>query len=318
MFKEVVCEIIRVCCRIKLLRMLVRQLIRAMLHCSFIPQWLGRCAMAMSDLIPLGDIKCFKTVFENRKITILISPQENWVVSRVYWRGAAFVDKETTAIFRKRAYSANGILDIGANWGYYTLLAAAVAPRAKIVAFEPHPFWFKKLEENMSINRLENILVENIAVGKTTGVASYYIDAKHPSASSMVKAYFRENETPIEITTNVTTIDEYVLRRGELAKIDLVKIDVETSEGDVLSGMKMVIERDSPDIICEVLPDEGLKYRIVNRKAIHNIITGLGYSAYWISERGLVREDSIEGHFPFSNYLFAIPNREAKRNIDVY
>ena len=173
------------------------------------------------------------------------------------------------------------------------------------MAFEPHPFWYKKLNENISANQLTNVFSENIAVGKTVGASSFYIDTKHPSASSMVKAYFREGETPVEIITNVITVDEYVLRNNEFAKIDLVKIDVETFEGDVLMGMKKVMERDHPDIICEVLPDEGLGYRNANRKLVHSIISRAGYSSYWISGHGLVQEDEIKGHYPLSNYLFA-------------
>ena len=258
----------------------------------------------MSDIIPMNDIESFKDNFGSRKMTIAVSPREHYVVCKLYWRGIVSIDKETIEIFLERVRSASTILDIGANWGYYTLLAGSVAPAAKIVAFEPHPFWFKKLEKNISVNRLQDVIIENIAIGKITGTCPFYIDTEHPSASSMVRAYFREGETPVEIVTNVTTVDAYVSRKNELKKIDLAKIDVETSEGDVLRGMRAVLERDHPDIICEVLPDENHDYRIANRKTIQNVISEIGYLSYWISDHGLVKDDAIEGHFPFSNYLF--------------
>ncbi len=45
-------------------------------------------------------------------------------------------------------------------------------------------------------------------------------------------------------------------------------------------------------------------YGIANRETIEGIATNLGYVAYWISGHGLVREDIIQAHYPFSNYLF--------------
>jgi len=289
-----------------LLRVAIRSVTRFVLHRGNIPPWLDQMATTMSDIIPVDDVKWFKTILGSCKMVITVSPNEHGAVSKLYWKGSASLDKETIMIFQKFACFANVILDIGANWGYYTLLSRAFAPSAKIVTFEPHPFWYKKLNENISANRLKNVFSENIAIGKTVGTFSFYIDTKHPSASSMVKAYFRKDETPVESMTNVTTVDKYVLGNDSFAKIDLIKIDVETFEGDVLMGMKAVIERDHPDIICEVLPDEGLDYRNANRKVVHSIISEAGYFSYWISDHGLVQEDEIKGHFPFSNYLFTI------------
>ena len=57
-------------------------------------------------------------------------------------------------------------LDIGANIGYFSLLAANHSPAVKIISFEPAKEIFQKLSENISINNIKNITTVNAAVGE--------------------------------------------------------------------------------------------------------------------------------------------------------
>jgi FkbM family methyltransferase len=255
----------------------------------------------MSSAVPIDDIKKFTEYCMGKKIVCATKPSEHWVVAKFYWEGCASIDAESLAVFCKRVCSSDVILDIGANWGYYTLLAGAIAPHAKIIAFEPHPFWFEQLKRNVIINNFKNVRVERLAVGEMAGSAPFYIDNQHPSTSSMVKEFTRDEHTT-KIITEVVCIDSFV-KQNKIDKISLIKIDVEAYESAVLSGGKSVLQTHRPDIICEVLPDEGMGYREANRKAIQTIVTELGYQAYWMSNTGLVREEIIQGHYPLANYL---------------
>lgn len=303
MFKKIGEPLLKIICQVALLKRSIRWFVRRVLHCTQLPSWFDRVITGISNAIPLDDIQYFEEDYMGNRIICMTKPNDHWVVSKLYWRGCTFVDGETIALFCKRSRFADTILDVGTNWGYYTLLAGAVAPHAKIIAFEPHPFWFKQLENNVSMNHLKNVRIENYAVGEIDNTSLFYLDNEYPCASSMVSDFVKGGNVA-EVMVNVTSIDSYLSRQKLSRKIDLIKIDVETYESAVLAGAKSVLRKFRPDIICEVLPDENMGYRIANRNAIQDILTEFGYNAYWISDQGLIKEDVVEGHYPFSNYLF--------------
>ena len=104
---------------------------------------------------------------------------------------------------------------------------------------------------------------------------------------------------------DVTTGDKFVAE-NDLPRVDLLKIDTESTEPQVLAGMLKTIERDRPQIICEVLPD-------LTETRIEELLSPLGYSFYRITDRGLVRQESITGDLIFRNYLFS-PAAELETN----
>jgi len=303
-------------CKVVLLNRSLRWITRRLLHSKRIPGWLNRVLTSMSSFIVVDDIEYFESQghYAGSKITCLTKPTDHYVVASIYWRGFGCIDPETVAVFCERVRFADTILDIGANWGFYTLLAGSVAPNATVIAFEPHPFWFGQLKENMSANSF-NVHVENLGVGETIGTAPFYLNNEHPSSSTMVRD-FANTDNMTEISVPVTTIDSYVHRQvgsAEHRRIDLIKIDVETYEGHVLAGGKSVLREFQPDIICEILPEYNIQSRIANKKIIHDILAEFGYVAYWISDNGLMREDFIKGHsLPFPNYLFTTHRHRGK------
>lgn len=297
--------LIGVICRVVLLKRILRWLVRKVLHNKNNPYWLDRIMAGFSSVIPIGDIDNFEDS-GRVGVKVVTKPDDHYVVATTFWRGLGYIDAETVAVFCDRARFADTILDIGANWGYYTLMAGSVAPNAKIVAFEPHPLWFQELKKNVTVNRFENIHVENLAVSDQCGKSSFYLGSS-PSTSSLVKEYNDKNDLT-EIIVNTITLNEYMREQRHInnQRIDLIKLDVELHEGAVLAGAKYIIKKCNPDIICEVLPDETntIDIRIANREAIQDILTEFRYKFYWISEHGLVKEGVIQGHYPLSNYLF--------------
>lgn len=241
-------------------------------------------------------------------VKVVTKPDYHYDVATTFWRGLGYINAETVAVFCERARFADTILDIGANWGYYTLLAGSVAPNAKIVSFEPNPFWFQELKKNVTANRFgfENIHVESFAVSDSSGKGSFYLGST-PGTSSLVKEY-NKDENPTEITVERISLDEYVRNQSYMnnRQIDLIKLDVELHESAVLKGAKDTIRCWKPDIICEVLPPEThtKDIRNANMEVIQKILSEFGYEFYWISDKGLVKEDVLQGHFPLSNYLF--------------
>ena len=84
------------------------------------------------------------------------------------------------------------VIDVGANFGYYTLLfSKIVGPRGKVIAFEPHPGLFKLLEYNIKHNYITNVELHNIAIGEAGGSTTLYL---HNDNAGDSRNWLKKNE----------------------------------------------------------------------------------------------------------------------------
>ena len=131
--------------------------------------------------------------------------------------------------------------DVGANVGFYSLLAARiVGPEGRVVAFEPHPENVKALERNVRANGLANVVVVPKAVSRTSGGARL-------AGSDRATAHLDESRG---LDVDTITLDEFVAAEPSLAP-SVVKIDVEGHELEVLAGAQRTLEAGRPAIVCE-------------------------------------------------------------------
>ena len=116
-----------------------------------------------------------------------------------------------------------------------------------------------------------------------------------PRAASTAKGFKESSEA---ISVPALTIDSFVTINN-ISKVDLIKIDTETTEHLVLEGAKNTLERDEPIIICEVL-------KVQANKLLHSILDGTNYKYFWISSEGLIEKEQIEADKTYKNmnYLF--------------
>lgn len=107
------------------------------------------------------------------------------------------------------------------------------------------------------------------------------------------------------VTTRValTTLDDYLSSR-KVARVDLIKIDTETTEPDVLEGALELLRSWRPAIFCEVLPGGGTERRL------EELLFPLGYRAFLLTPRGPEPRDHVLGHPAWLNYLFAVRDAE--------
>jgi len=142
-------------------------------------------------------------------------------------------EEETTRLFNEILKEGMIILDIGANIGYYSLLASRlVGDKGKVFAFEPCPESFALLQKNIEVNGFKNIVPVAKAVSNQCGKQKLFLakDAGQHSLEGQANSKF--------IEVDVITIDEFL--KGNIP-IDLVKIDVEGLEEKVLLGMEETI-----------------------------------------------------------------------------
>ena len=199
-------------------------------------------------------------VGEGRRIRLACNPT-SYLAKVLFWQGVEGFEYNLVRVFVELVKEARVFLDVGANIGYYSLLAAAFNPEVKIVSFEPLPSAFHYLEKNLALNGCANATAVKAALSDTTGAAQFFasknpkfldidypltstgaLDEKQAARSAVVEAFDVQTET----------LDNYVASMD--ATVDLLKLDTEASEHIVLAGAQEVLRTHRPIILCEVLP----------------------------------------------------------------
>jgi FkbM family methyltransferase len=159
------------------------------------------------------------------------------------------------------------LCDVGANIGFFTLIAArAVGAQGRVVAFEPHARARHVLMRNIERNGFRNVSVISHAAGASRGHAHLATDSPHGHAT----AHLADDGALVD----VVKIDDVAHR---LQPADVAKIDVEGSDVDVLRGLHETMKRYAPVIVCEV--------HGANCRACEEILLNHGYSVARIDER---------------------------------
>jgi len=213
------------------------------------------------------------------------APVPNDQIGRMlYWRGFSAWEPGTTGTFISLVRRARTILDIGANTGVYSLLAASVNPAAHVHAFEPVPRIFELLRRNVEINHLESrVTLHSEAVADAAGNTSFHVPQDDvPTSASLNPSGFR-NVAGTLITVPVTTLDALFC---DDETVDLAKIDVEGFEDKVLTGMRSLLARMKPTLLVECNPDG--PYREVEA-----ILRPFGYRFFHLGKNGPMAVESI-------------------------
>jgi FkbM family methyltransferase len=144
-------------------------------------------------------------------------------------------------------------IDVGANQGFFTLLASrSVGDAGRVYAFEPAQPERQKLRRNLSLNRCSNVTVEDSAVGAMSGSTEFHLYLDHAGPWSGLRPAAEDVQSrSVRVTVPITTLDAYVTARG-LDRVDMIKIDVEGGELDVFRGASDVIEKQRPIILAEM------------------------------------------------------------------
>lgn len=133
------------------------------------------------------------------------------------------------------------VVDVGANIGYYTLLAAReVGITGVIHAVEPCEENLGFLRKNVNSNELDNVLIHTCAAGRDSRRRGFHITGSSDSHGFYHHPYTETIET-VEVAQ--APLDNLVE-----GKVDLVKIDVEGAEIEVLEGMKRIIA-ENPELV---------------------------------------------------------------------
>ncbi len=148
--------------------------------------------------------------------------------------------------------------DVGANVGYYTLLAArGVGPAGRVVAFEPFVQNLAHLTRHVTLNRLSNVIVMPYALSNVQGMLEFKLGLN--GALGCLAGVGGERDADDRdaragsVSVPATTLDAFVAQHG-LAP-DVLKIDVEGAEMLVLDGGRRTIRERRPVIALSTHTD---------------------------------------------------------------
>jgi len=193
-------------------------------------------------------------------------------------------------------------LDVGANVGYYSLLAAEiVGTTGQVHAFEPIEQNTRILETNAIRNGLRNIVVNRLAVtdGSALTITIFLRRGVANSGwASVIPSVTREN---IPLVVPTMSLDAYVAERG-LSQVHLIKMDIEGAEAMAIKGANYLLSRpDAPAILMEVSTWQ-LRQNGSSVEELCGRLANLGYAL-----------QVVTGHGPMP--LSSIANREGVWNV---
>ena len=130
-------------------------------------------------------------------------------------------EPSSSRLFEQTIKTGDTVLDLGANIGYYTLIAAhKVGDRGRVIAFEPDPDNIALLRHNVLLNGFENVDVECAAATDRCGQAYLWKNRSNWGGHSLIA---RGNKRK-RLTVRATTVDAYYASRSE--GVNFIKMDL--------------------------------------------------------------------------------------------
>lgn len=214
-------------------------------------QWLLG-ASSKSGLLPwpiLGRLRVVGTHTitspSGHPITYVASADDALAPSLIWKRGW---ESTTLRVFSHLCKESSRIIDVGAYSGIYSLVAALENPELEVVAVEPNPEGYALLERNVAANGL-GARIQSVQAAATSRGGSGTLYVNHDPTQSSMRPDPRATPHVGAVQVALVTLDE--LSCGN--SVGVIKIDVEGVEFEVLEGGKVLIERDRPSLIVELL-----------------------------------------------------------------
>ncbi len=193
----------------------------------------------------------------------LILDVTEFTTKTLYFGGVPY-EPHTTECLVQHLKRGSVFVDVGANHGYFTALAAAlVGATGRVVAFEPNPLVFEQLRTHVRLNGFESRVTTiavaladvpnddgRLLVSRLEGNSG--VSSLAPTQSTLDRGWLSQDHA---VSVRIDTFDRW-FRASGLDRVDLVKIDVEGAENLVAAGMAETLSSGRIGaIVCETVWD---------------------------------------------------------------
>lgn len=256
--------------------------------------YLGRRAPAYLGRLPSG--------------SRIVLDLAEWAHRQIFFYGT--YEEPTTAFLWRLSRPGWTFIDIGANVGYFSLLAADLGgPASTVVAFEPNPRLAGMLRESVRLSGHDarvSVIEAACSSISSTATLSLSPDPRNSGLSSFesfepsVTASWERPGAVVQVKT--TRLDEWCASEDVVP--DVVKVDVEGHELAVVEGMTGLFERGQPQaLICELSGDP----RRPHAAAVLELLSTFDYRAFHIAGGGLQPVASLDDVSDLENICFLAP-----------
>lgn len=228
----------------------------------------------------LGKKTIMNVVYQNQSFKLDITAKREIKRAKEIFHETALLNKMFNNI-----NDGDVIYDIGANIGVisFLLVGNPTAKNSVVYSFEPEPRNFNQLKKNIALNNLCNrVFPHQLALGKEKGTVELFVRGKAGEGRHSIAA---SKGSTGAVTVDVEACSVFAQSSGKAP--DIVKIDVEGAEGQVLSGMEVIITRNKkPREIFLEIHNKGDKDMMPDGDtSIDDWLTSRGYILAWEQKR---------------------------------
>jgi len=176
-----------------------------------------------------------------------------------------------TQLVMERLTANSTFLDMGANIGYYTAIAASIiGTEGSIYAFEPDPANFQLLQRNLAINNLRHVNAVEAAVSDKDSEGVLYLNEGNFGDHQI----YDNGEGRASRSIRLINPSNYL--QDKVSRIDLVKIDTQGAEYQILNGLMPLLRKQAamPSLIIEFWP-YGLRKAGASAEALLDLLLEL-------------------------------------------
>ncbi len=166
---------------------------------------------------------------------------------RIFYFLGRWYDLPTQMVIDVFIRKGDHVLDVGANFGHFSMGAASVVGETgRVDAFEPNPVVYSRLLQHISLNNLSHVTLHNLGASDQ----GMMLELSVPLINSGEGTFGKSRYDDIDVMScQVCRLDDVM--RG--CQVDFIKIDVEGFEVNALKGAQEIIGQQRPLILTEVL-----------------------------------------------------------------
>jgi FkbM family methyltransferase len=243
-------------------------------------------------------------LFDGQRLRVVVP---EIVGTELYRRGV--IEPSVTRLLLTRLRPGMVFVDVGAHYGYFTVLAhRLVRPSGRVVAFEPSRRAARLLRRNAA--HRESVVVEEAAVGERGGTAELRdFGPRHSAvnttlATARVPTAERDRLRPETYAVPVVSLDEYAAAND--LRPDIVKLDAEGAELAILTGMRTVLRDARPIVVLETGDYDGMASP--NTASSIDALEDAGYACF--EDAAARQPHRRRARYGYGNLVFVPPERE--------
>lgn len=184
-------------------------------------------------------------------------------------------EPSTTALLSEYLKPGAVFVDLGANEGYFTVIASRlVGPEGIVIAIEPQTRLQEVLRMNLNANHCQNVRLVKAVVSSKTGRAQL---ALTPDMNTGATSLFRSTKYPLPTEEVQSFTLAELFTTLQIHRCDLMKVDIEGAEYDALMGAREVLARGVMRHIAVEVHYSILKQRGLSWDRADQLISECGY-----------------------------------------